>query len=104
MHIPMKLEDETVASVAKPEMIGEGESEMNEEEEDVDSGFVDSDGDVGENEVAQADVSNRVVQNLEGLYGDWGTHANENGANGEGSNSFYSVHGSDSDGPTRLRV
>ncbi|KAK8521711.1 hypothetical protein V6N13_021795 [Hibiscus sabdariffa] len=45
----------TVAGDAKPEMVEEGESEMNEEEEheeDANSGFVDIDGDVGEDEVA----------------------------------------------------
>ncbi|KAL4388868.1 hypothetical protein GQ457_09G012750 [Hibiscus cannabinus] len=90
----------TIAGDAKPAMVEEGESEMNEEEEDVDSGFFDSDSDVGEDEVAQADVSHTVVQNLEGLYGDWGTHENENETDGEGSYSFHSVHGSDSNGPT----
>ncbi|KAK8608962.1 hypothetical protein V6N13_025271 [Hibiscus sabdariffa] len=84
----------TIAGDAEPEMVEEGESEMNEEEEDVDSGYFDSDSDVGEDEFAQEDVSYRVVQNLEGLYGDWGTHANENEADGEGSDSFHSVHGS----------
>ncbi|KAK8545817.1 hypothetical protein V6N12_026636 [Hibiscus sabdariffa] len=94
----------TIAGDAEPAMVEEGESEMNEEEEDVDSGFFDSDSDVGEDEVAQADVSHTVVQNLEGLYGDWGTHANENEndneTDGEGLDSFHTVHGSDSDGPT----
>ncbi|KAL4291181.1 hypothetical protein GQ457_14G014140 [Hibiscus cannabinus] len=96
----------TIAGDAEPAMVEEGESEMNEEEEDVDSGFFYSDSDVGEDEVAQADVSHTVVQNLEGLYGDWGTHANENendnetDGKGEGSDSFHSVHGSDSDGHT----
>ncbi|KAL4382936.1 hypothetical protein GQ457_15G019750 [Hibiscus cannabinus] len=55
----------TIAGDAEPAMVEEGESEMNEEEEDVDSGFFYSDSDVGEDKVAQ------------GLYGDWGTHANE---------------------------
>ncbi|KAK8715568.1 hypothetical protein V6N13_042899 [Hibiscus sabdariffa] len=71
-----------------------------EEEEDFESRFVDSDGDVGEDEVAYAYVSNRVVQNLKGLYGYWGTHSSENEADGEGSYSFHSVHGSGNDGPT----
>ncbi|KAK8495972.1 hypothetical protein V6N12_062051 [Hibiscus sabdariffa] len=58
------------ADDTKPKMVEEGESEMNEEEEDADSGFFVSDGDVGEDEVAQTDVSNRVVHNLAGVYGD----------------------------------
>ncbi|KAK8538217.1 hypothetical protein V6N12_044352 [Hibiscus sabdariffa] len=74
----------TFAGDAEPETVEEGESEINEEEEDVDSGFFDSDSDVGEDEVAQADVSHRVVQNLEGLYGDRGKYANENEDDGEG--------------------
>ncbi|KAK8636701.1 hypothetical protein V6N13_124440 [Hibiscus sabdariffa] len=41
-------------------MVEEGENEMNNEEEDVDLGIVHSDGDVVEDEVAQANVSNRV--------------------------------------------
>ncbi|KAK8603522.1 hypothetical protein V6N13_096000 [Hibiscus sabdariffa] len=90
----------TFAGDAEPETVEEGESEINEEEEDVDSGFFDSDSDVGEDEVAQADVSHRVVQNLEGLYGDRGKYANENEDDGEGLDFFHSVHGSDSDGPT----
>ncbi|KAK8567071.1 hypothetical protein V6N13_110149 [Hibiscus sabdariffa] len=93
----------TIAGDAEPAMVEEGESEMNEEEEDVDSGFFYSDSDVGEDEVAQADVSHTVVQNLEGLYGNWGTHANDNEndneTDGEGSDSFHSVHGSNNDDP-----
>ncbi|KAK9002829.1 hypothetical protein V6N11_060409 [Hibiscus sabdariffa] len=58
----------TVAGDTEPEMVEERESEMNEDKEDVDSGFVDSD--VGEDEVNQTDVSNRVVHNLDGLCGD----------------------------------
>ncbi|KAK8624302.1 hypothetical protein V6N13_065649 [Hibiscus sabdariffa] len=67
----------TVAGDTEPEMVEERESEMNEDKEDVDSGFVDSD--VGEDE---------------------GIDANENEADVEGSNSFHNVHGPDSDGPT----
>ncbi|KAK9044152.1 hypothetical protein V6N11_072468 [Hibiscus sabdariffa] len=50
----------TIAGDAEPAMVEEGESEMNEAEKDVDSGFFYSDSDVGEDEVAQADVSHTV--------------------------------------------